>query len=169
MILKFIIFFFFSSTQKMVEINFLCVHKKLRSKRVAPVLIREITRRVNLQGIFQAVYTAGVVLPKPVSTCRYWHRSLNPKKLIEIKFSHLSRNMTMQRTLKFYKLSETTKVPGYRKLEAKDVPQAHILLNKVNNNILNLFSNTFYRKKKSINVIIDNVNLKKNVLVPGEI
>lgn len=55
----------------MVEINFLCVHKKLRSKRVAPVLIREITRRVNQKGIFQAVYTAGVVLPKPVGTCRY--------------------------------------------------------------------------------------------------
>lgn len=55
----------------MVEINFLCVHKKLRSKRVAPVLIREITRRVHLEGIFQAVYTAGVVLPKPVGTCRY--------------------------------------------------------------------------------------------------
>lgn len=55
----------------MVEINFLCVHKKLRSKRVAPVLIREITRRVNLEGIFQAVYTAGVVLPNPVGTCRW--------------------------------------------------------------------------------------------------
>lgn len=62
--------FFFLSVKKMVEINFLCVHKKLRSKRVAPVLIREITRRVNLEGIFQAVYTAGVVLPKPVATCR---------------------------------------------------------------------------------------------------
>lgn len=54
----------------MVEINFLCVHKKMRAKRVAPVLIREITRRVHLTGIFQAVYTAGVVLPKPVGTCR---------------------------------------------------------------------------------------------------
>lgn len=73
---------------KIVEINFLCVHKKLRSKRVAPVLIREITRRVNLTGIFQAVYTAGVVLPKPVSTSRYWHRSLNPKKLIEVRNSN---------------------------------------------------------------------------------
>lgn len=57
-------------SQKMVEINFLCVHKKLRSKRVAPVLIREITRRVNQMGIFQAVYTAGIVLPKPIGTCR---------------------------------------------------------------------------------------------------
>ncbi|XP_047136289.1 glycylpeptide N-tetradecanoyltransferase 2 isoform X1 [Hydra vulgaris] len=94
---------------RMVEINFLCVHKKLRSKRVAPVLIREITRRVNLEGIFQAVYTAGIVLPKPVGTCRYWHRSINPKKLIEVKFSHLRRNMTMQRTIKLYKLPENTK------------------------------------------------------------
>lgn len=74
----------YKKKQKMVEINFLCVHKKLRSKRLAPVLIREITRRVNLTGIFQACYTAGVVLPKPVTTCRYWHRSLNPKKLIEV-------------------------------------------------------------------------------------
>ena len=56
----------------MVEINFLCVHKKLRSKRVAPVLIKEITRRVNREGIFQAVYTAGVLLPKPISVCRYY-------------------------------------------------------------------------------------------------
>merc|ERR1719412_1247312 len=87
----------YTKSKQMVEINFLCVHKKLRAKRLAPVLIREITRRVNLQGIFQAVYTAGVVLPKPVGTCRYWHRSINPKKLIEVKFSHLSRNMTMQR------------------------------------------------------------------------
>ncbi|XP_072364763.1 glycylpeptide N-tetradecanoyltransferase 2 isoform X4 [Scyliorhinus torazame] len=92
--------------KKMVEINFLCVHKKLRSKRVAPVLIREITRRVNLEGIFQAVYTAGVVLPKPVATCRYWHRSLNPRKLVEVKFSHLSRNMTLQRTMKLYRLPD---------------------------------------------------------------
>lgn len=66
------------------EINFLCVHKSLRSKRLAPVLIKEITRRVNLTDRWQAVYTAGVVLPRPVAKGRYWHRSLNPKKLIEV-------------------------------------------------------------------------------------
>ena len=67
-----------------VEINFLCVHKKLRSKRLAPVLIKEVTRRINLRGIFQAVYTAGIVVPKPVAQCRYFYRSLNPKKLVEV-------------------------------------------------------------------------------------
>ena len=50
---------------------------------------QEITRRVNLEGIWQAAYTAGVVLPKPAATCQYWHRSLNPKKLISINFSRL--------------------------------------------------------------------------------
>ena len=75
---------------KMVEINFLCVHKKLRSKRLAPVLIKEITRRVNLQNIWQATYTAGAVLPTPIARCRYWHRSLNPKKLVDVGFSKLS-------------------------------------------------------------------------------
>lgn len=114
----------------MVEINFLCVHKKLRAKRVAPVLIKEITRRVHQQGLFQAVYTAGVVLPKPVASCRYWHRSLNPRKLIEVKFSHLSRNMTMQRTLKLYKLPDSPRTPGFRELTPADVPEAFKLLSQ---------------------------------------
>jgi len=119
----------YEKEKKLVEINFLCVHKKLRAKRLAPVLIREITRRVNITGIFQAVYTAGVVLPKPVGICRYWHRSLNPKKLIEVKFSHLSRNMTMQRHLKLYKLPENTKTPGIREFKTSDVDAVTDLLN----------------------------------------
>jgi len=36
----------------MAEINFLCVHKQLRALRLAPVLISEVTRRVNLHNIF---------------------------------------------------------------------------------------------------------------------
>jgi len=39
-------------TIKMAEINYLCVHKKLRAKRLAPVLIKEITRRVNLTNVW---------------------------------------------------------------------------------------------------------------------
>ena len=31
---------------------------------------QEITRRVNRENIWQAVYTAGVVLPRPISECR---------------------------------------------------------------------------------------------------
>ncbi|BDA48372.1 Glycylpeptide N-tetradecanoyltransferase 1 [Coccomyxa sp. Obi] len=112
----------------MVEINFLCVHKKLRQKRLAPVLIKEITRRVNLHGIWQAAYTAGVVLPKPMATAQYWHRSLNPKKLISVGFSRLAPRMTLARTLKLYKLPEQPVTAGLRPLEPKDVPQVAELL-----------------------------------------
>jgi len=108
---------------KMAEINFLCVHKKLRSKRLAPVLIKEITRRVNRESIWQAVYTAGVVLPRPVAECRYWHRSLNPKKLIDVGFSHLGPRMTMARTIKLYKVPDEPQLPGMREMTEKDVPR----------------------------------------------
>jgi len=115
---------------KSVEINFLCVHKKLRSHRLAPVLIQEITRRVQLTGIFQAAYTAGVYLPTPVASCRYWHRSLNPKKLIDVKFSYLARNKTLKQTIEEYAVAAETTTPGLRPMESKDVPQAHALLAK---------------------------------------
>ncbi|XP_016510059.2 glycylpeptide N-tetradecanoyltransferase 1-like [Nicotiana tabacum] len=112
----------------MAEINFLCVHKKLRSKRLAPVMIKEVTRRVHMENIWQAAYTAGVVLPTPISTCQYWHRSLNPKKLIDVGFSRLGARMTMSRTIKLYKLPDQTVTPGFRKMEPHDVPAVTRLL-----------------------------------------
>lgn len=115
--------------RQMVEINFLCVHKKLRSKRLAPVLIKEITRRVNLTNVWQAVYTAGVVLPTPMASNRYWHRSLNPKKLIDVGFSRLQPRMTMARTIKLYRVAERTSTPGLRPMRPGDVPAACRLLN----------------------------------------
>ena len=51
----------------MTEINFLCVHKKIRANRLAPVLIKEVTRRVHIKNMWQAVYTAGIVIPTPIS------------------------------------------------------------------------------------------------------
>ncbi|CAA2971575.1 glycylpeptide N-tetradecanoyltransferase 1-like [Olea europaea var. sylvestris] len=119
----------------MAEVNFLCVHKKLRSKRLAPVMIKEVTRRVHLENIWQAAYTAGVVLPTPITTCQYWHRSLNPKKLIDVGFSRLGARMTMSRTIKLYKLPEQTVTPGFRKMEPHDVPAVTRLLR----NYLKLF------------------------------
>eukprot|EP00557_Chaetoceros_sp_GSL56_P006154 CAMPEP_0176493910 /NCGR_PEP_ID=MMETSP0200_2-20121128/9797_1 /TAXON_ID=947934 /ORGANISM="Chaetoceros sp., Strain GSL56" /LENGTH=400 /DNA_ID=CAMNT_0017891597 /DNA_START=74 /DNA_END=1277 /DNA_ORIENTATION=+ len=113
-----------------VEINFLCVHKKLRSKRLAPVLIKEITRRVNLTGVFQAVYTAGIVLPGPVSSCRYYHRTLNPKKLVEVGFTSVPPKMTMARFCKNYKLPGETSIVGLRPMEEKDVVSACQLLKR---------------------------------------
>ncbi|EIN07254.1 N-myristoyl transferase [Punctularia strigosozonata HHB-11173 SS5] len=107
------------------EINYLCVHKKLRSKRLAPVLIKEVTRQCNLKGIFQAVYTAGVLLPTPVTTCRYFHRSLNVPKLVDVKFMGVPRNMTLARMIRLNKLPTSPHLAGHglREMEEADVPE----------------------------------------------
>eukprot|EP00949_MAST-11_sp_MAST-11-sp1_P002788 g2788.t1 len=114
----------------MAEINFLCVHKKLRKHRLAPVLIQEITRRVNRLNIWQAVYTAGIVLPKPVAACKYWHRTINTRKLVEVKFTRLGHNQTMKRMQRLHSLPATTSTPGLREMTPADVPAARELLMK---------------------------------------
>jgi glycylpeptide N-tetradecanoyltransferase len=78
--------------------------------------------------LWQAVYTAGVVLPRPISECRYYHRSLNPKKLIEVGFSHLGPRMTMARTIKLYKVPEVPQLPGMREMREKDIPRVFELV-----------------------------------------
>nr|XP_033787101.1 glycylpeptide N-tetradecanoyltransferase 2 isoform X4 [Geotrypetes seraphini] len=59
---------------------------------------------------------------------KYWHRSLNPRKLVEVKFSHLSRNMTLQRTMKLYRLPDATKTAGLRRMECKDIKAVQQLI-----------------------------------------
>ncbi|KIK57706.1 hypothetical protein GYMLUDRAFT_75318 [Collybiopsis luxurians FD-317 M1] len=105
------------------EVNYLCVHKKLRSKRLAPVLIKEVTRQVHLKGIFQAIYTGGVVIPTPVATTHYQHRNLNVTKLVDIQFSFVPRNMTLARMIRLNQLPNKFQLPGMREMTEQDVPQ----------------------------------------------
>ncbi|ETI29156.1 hypothetical protein G647_01609 [Cladophialophora carrionii CBS 160.54] len=113
-----------------VEINFMCVHKKLRSRRLAPVLIKEVTRRCHLEGVYQAIYTGGVVLPTPVGSCRYYHRSLDWLKLYEVGFSPLPPNMTQAKMIARNQLPPSTSTTGWRKMEEKDVDAVHDLLSR---------------------------------------
>ncbi|KAJ5895211.1 Myristoyl-CoA:protein N-myristoyltransferase [Penicillium taxi] len=115
---------------KVTEINFLCVHKKLRSKRLAPVLIKEITRRCYINGIYQAIYTGGVILPTPVSSCRYFHRSLDWLKLYEVGFSPLPAGSTKAKQVTKNKLPDSTSTPGLRPMEVKDVDAVYDLLER---------------------------------------
>lgn len=112
------------------EVNFLCVHKKLRGKRLAPVLIKEITRISNLEGVWQGLFTAGIVLPKPVSTCRYFHRSINWQKLNECGFSPLPAGSKPQYQIRKYALPEKTATKGLRAMKEADVPAVQKLMKR---------------------------------------
>lgn len=117
-------------TMKSVEINFLCIHKQLRSKRLAPVLIKEITRRVNKQNIWQALYTAGSLLPSPISVCRYTHRPLNWAKLHDVGFTPLPPNATKTEMVAKYALPKKTVSKGLRPLKLEDIDETLKLFNK---------------------------------------
>ncbi|KAA1106386.1 glycylpeptide N-tetradecanoyltransferase [Puccinia graminis f. sp. tritici] len=117
-----------STRKPCAEINFLCIHKKLRSKRLAPVLIKEITRRCNMQGVFQAIYTAGIFLPTPISRCQYFHRNLNPAKLIATGFSPQPRGVSVARLKRMYDCPAQPQIPGFREIEEKDVDAVAVLL-----------------------------------------
>lgn len=112
------------------EVNFLVVHKKLRHKRLAPVLIREVTRRSNLKEVWQGIYTAGIVLPKPVSTCRYYHRAINWQKLFEVGFSPCPPNSKPQYQVRKYSLPDQTSTKGLREMQKKDLGAVHGLLKR---------------------------------------
>ena len=101
----------YGTSMRMAEINFLCVYKKYRANRLAPVLIKEITRRVNVTGGWQAIYTAG-----------YYHRSLDPIKLVEIGFTRFSQNLNKARAKKLYRLPESPLIPGVRPFQVSDTP-----------------------------------------------
>lgn len=111
-----------SNIVKASEINYLCVHKKLRSKRLTPVLIKEVTRQCHLKGIFQAIYTVGMLLPTPVSTCRYYHRSLNIPKLVDTKFTYVPRNQTLARMIRLQKVPSSTHL-ALREMTESDIEQ----------------------------------------------
>jgi glycylpeptide N-tetradecanoyltransferase len=81
-----------------------------------------------LKGIFQAIYTAGAFLPTPVTRCQYYHRNLNPPKLVKLGFSAVPRNSTVARMTSLFRVPNETSLPGMREIEKRDLKQASRLL-----------------------------------------
>jgi len=74
---------FFLSTS---EINFLCLDRKFRKKRIVSSLIKEETRRLNLVGTIQAIYTTGLPFSNSIVDCQFYHFPMNFSKLSKLGF-----------------------------------------------------------------------------------
>jgi glycylpeptide N-tetradecanoyltransferase len=72
-----------------VAINFLCVDPAYRGNYLAPIMIREISRRCVLGGVQTALYTVGHDLPGSFARVNYHHRALQPRKLLDVGFYKL--------------------------------------------------------------------------------
>ena len=118
----------YGTDMHLAEIDFLCVKKEFRNKRLAPLLIREVSRRIHVRNQWWAVYTSGTMLPKPFAQTTYYHRNLNVKKLVDIHFTYLPHNMNLARAKNLYKLPTELPFSGFRQMEVKDVEQVYVLL-----------------------------------------
>lgn len=70
------------------------------------------------------------MLPTPISSCRYYHRSLDWLKLHEVGFSPMPPNSTKAKQITKYALPSETKTAGLRLMKQEDVAEVKVLLDK---------------------------------------
>ncbi|OAG31825.1 glycylpeptide N-tetradecanoyltransferase [Nematocida displodere] len=111
-----------SSAPDTATVNFLCLKKEYRNQRLAPLLITEVTRRVNEKGIYKAVFTGGISLPFVYMSISYYHRIINGEHLVEQGFC-----MPQDLTHPTKPLQGTTRL---RRVLAEEMPKVMALYRK---------------------------------------
>lgn len=116
-------------SRPMQSIVFLCLDKKYRSLKLAPLLIQEITRRSYKNGVFHAIYTSGTPLTAPIQIANYYHRILNPIKLARIGFCTKPKAISDKEFTFFYKLPflPTNISSCFHTCNEADIPALHEL------------------------------------------
>lgn len=70
------------STQ--IEKSFLCVSKKFRKMGLSKVINNELSRRVDALGLHNIFYTSGNSTPSKFRSLRYYHKTINPRKMCKL-------------------------------------------------------------------------------------
>ena len=122
--------------EKVMEIKNLYVHPAFRGKRLTPILISEVSRRVRLHNFCVALYTSSVTITRPLCKARFYQRPLNVAKLSAVRFKEVSRGQTLPRLQRRY--GKAAALPaGWKRMEevhvirAWQLLQAHLALFKV--------------------------------------
>lgn len=88
--------------EDLVEIDFLCIKKDTRNNKLCPLLIQEITRLSNLDGVFEAIFTSESKYFNLLSSVKYYSRIINVKHLYDIKY--IKSNNTLDELENYYSL-----------------------------------------------------------------
>jgi glycylpeptide N-tetradecanoyltransferase len=113
----------------MVQVNLLCVHYKLRYKRLTPVLIRELTRLANMDGYFKALYNTKTYLPTPILSTTNYYKPINVDVLYDIGIIKLDEKTPLKNVIKAHKLPDKFSTPHFVKADLKHLDQMYDLFN----------------------------------------
>ena len=67
---------------------------------------------------------------KLIISLRYYHRTINVKKLVDVGFTYIPRNSTLARMMRLNKLPTTPHLPGIREMTSNDIPQVATLFTR---------------------------------------
>ena len=118
---------------KVAEVNFLAVHRALREKRLAQLMIQEATRLTYLYDSQIGFYTSSRSMPTPFSTSKDYFRLLDPGKALDIRMCPLPPNTTKKQFVTKNRLPDEKGITingSIRRMEKKDITAVLKLWNK---------------------------------------
>jgi len=118
----------YNAKLKVAEVDFLCINPKLRNKRLTPLLIKELTRRVTLEGISQSLYTSNRYLPSPFGSATYYHRPIDITALVDTGFTKLQKDVKILDVKKAILLPKNPSA-NFVRLEEQYIHEALSVLN----------------------------------------
>lgn len=135
---------------EILSANFLCLKKEYRRLNHAALLISEITRIANLNGIFQAIYTSERNPQYSFCEANYYHFPLNYEKLIAANIIDKY----------FYKLEIPEIRPDTRLATDEDLTEIYNIYSRKTCLIYEIFNEDIFkfnfRNRKDIMVTITN-------------
>lgn len=151
--------------RRTTDINFLCLDKSLRKTGYAQKLIMEATRRSNLNDIWQGIFTGARKLPTPYTKMKYYHRPINYKKLVDVKFVNDSNKSSQKEIKHMYFTREAKLDKRFKKMEEKHYESAHEVLSEylqqyAVHQVFNLdeFIHHFANDENVVSYVIENDN-----------
>lgn len=109
-----------NTERRAIQVNFLCVHKDYRNKKLVEHLITEAKRITENKNIYQSIATIHNPIPGSILKASYWHRLINTNKLSKYGFCEIDRSKT-----NFFKIRGRS---YFRKMTSKDIPKVTKIL-----------------------------------------
>ena len=113
----------------LAEVNFLCVHHKMRSKNLVPLLIKELGRKIQTNDIKNAIFATSNYITTPLSTVSKYSRSLDINMLLDTGYTKINGNVSKTDMISSLKLPKNPTNKNFVKLQDEHVDEALLCLN----------------------------------------
>lgn len=141
------------------ETNLLCLDKKLRKLNLAPLMIKEITRRNNYNlKINNSIYTTSLVLPNILSTATYYERYVGFSRLMDIGMLDKGLLELGYDNIKnyFHKMVEIDKNHhNYTNIKSLTEEQLQECYNKLNEKLMSLYYSYIFDYKQFKHIFLN--------------